>query len=250
VLCIGPHGRTQTNVFLVRSRDVAVLVDTGWAGDAFRILEAVRAALGPGLSPSAIVLTHVHPDHAGAAGALAIEWGCPVYAQRAEVPIAEGDLGEMSRVAGPLDRWLILPVLRAVGERRRAEIVARSGLAGVVQPLPDDGCVPGLDGWAWLAMPGHTPGRIALLRTADRVVLTGDALLTLKVNTLAGALGGRQGLSGPPWYTTWDAEAARASFRAIADLEPAVMGPGHGHPLSGPGTAARLQAIAASTRTR
>jgi hypothetical protein len=65
------------------------------------------------------------------------------------------------------------------------------------------------------------------------------------VNAAAGFLLGSQGLSAPPWYTTWDRDAARSSIRAIAVLEPAVLAGGHGHPLTGPGTAAAVSELAA-----
>jgi len=67
------------------------------------------------------------------------------------------------------------------------------------------------------------------------------------VNTATGVLLGRQGLSAPPWYTTWDREVARASIRAIADLEPSVLAGGHGHPLTGLGTASAVREFAAGT---
>ena len=54
---------------------------------------------------------------------------------------------------------------------------------------------------------------------------------------------GRQRVAGPPWYTTWDWPAATRSIRALAELEPRVLLPGHGRPLS-VGTAAALGALA------
>jgi hypothetical protein len=56
-----------------------------------------------------------------------------------------------------------------------------------------------------------------------------------------------QGLSGPPWYTTWDRQAATASISDIAGLEPRVLATGHGLPLAGPGTAAAVHAFAERT---
>jgi glyoxylase-like metal-dependent hydrolase (beta-lactamase superfamily II) len=247
VFLLGPWGRTQTNVYLVRAGAAWALVDAGWEGDAPRIEAAARTLLGPGAAPAAILLTHDHPDHAGAARALAGAWRCPVYLHPAEVPIAEGDFAEMERYAGPLDRWLILPAMRALGERRRAEILAQGSLAGLFRELEPGGAVPGLDGWEWLPTPGHTPGSVSFLRRADRVVLTGDALVTLRVNAAAGILRGRQGLSMPPWYTTWSPPLARAAIAAIAALEPSIVGGGHGRPLAGPDTAAAVRAFEAQT---
>jgi glyoxylase-like metal-dependent hydrolase (beta-lactamase superfamily II) len=243
VSCIGPWGRTQTNVYVVLAGRAAVLVDAGWAGDATRIEAAVRTVLGPERVPSAIVLTHVHPDHAGSARALAETWHCPILVHPAECPVATGDFAAMERDAGPLDRWVILPAMRAIGTRRRERVLAAGSLAGLIRELPPDGRVPALDGWRWLATPGHTRGHVALVRETDRVVLTGDALVTLRVNEAAGLLG-RQGLSGPPWYTTWDGPAATASIAAIAALEPSVVAGGHGRPLTGPETSATVGAFA------
>ena len=244
---LGPWGRTQTNAYLVRDESSWVLVDAGWENDGPRIRAAVLSLLGPGLAPLAILLTHVHPDHEGAARELAEAWGCPVFAHPAEIPIGTGDFAAMVRYAGPLDRWLILPLMRAVGRRRREAILAAGSLAGVIRPLPLDGAIPGVADWRWIATPGHTPGHVAYVRGRDRVVISGDALVTLAVNSWSGVLRQRQGLSGPPWYTTWDRDAARASIVVIADLEPSVLAGGHGLPLAGPGTAAAVQAFAART---
>jgi len=247
VYLLGPWGRTQTNAYLVRAGSSWTLVDAGWKGDGLRIQAAVRALLGPGADPSAILLTHVHPDHDGSAGELARAWGCPVFAHPAEVPFATGDFAAMGRYAGPLDRWLILPLMRVVGARRREAILAGSSLAGIVRPLPPAGAIPGMDGWEWIHTPGHTPGHVAYVRARDRVVISGDATLTLKVNAWSGLLRQEQGLSGPPWYTTWDQRAATDSIVAIADLEPSVLAGGHGLPMTGPGTAAAVRAFATRT---
>jgi glyoxylase-like metal-dependent hydrolase (beta-lactamase superfamily II) len=247
VYVLGPWGRTQTNAYLVRDASSWLLIDAGWASDGPRIREAVLSLLGPGPAPSAILLTHVHPDHEGAARELAEAWGCSVFAHPAELPIATGDFAAMRAYAGPLDRRLILPLMRAMGRRRREAILAAGSLVGIVRPLPPDGTVPGLADWRWIPTPGHTPGHVAYVRDRDRVVISGDALVTLAVNSWAGLLCRRQGLSGPPWYTTWDQEAARTSIAAIADLEPAVLAGGHGFPLAGPGTSAAVRAFAAPT---
>ena len=247
VFLLGPWGRTQTNVYLVRAGAAWVLVDAGWEGDAPRIEAAVRSLIGPDAAVTAILLTHDHPDHAGAARALAGTWNCPILLHPAEAPIADGDFAAMERYAGPLDRWLILPLMRALGEWRRTAVLAQGSLTGLFRELEPGGVVPGLDGWEWLSTPGHTPGSVSFVRRADRVVLTGDALVTLRVNDVAGFLLGRQGLSGPPWYTTWNPGLARGAITAIAALEPSVVGGGHGRPLSGPATAAAVQAFEAKT---
>ncbi len=241
---LGPWGRTQTNAYLVCDGSSLMLIDAGWANDAPRIRAAARSVLGPGLAPAAILLTHAHPDHAGSARELARTWGCPVFVHPTELPLATGDFAAMARYAGPLDRWLILPLMRAVGRRRRDAILEAGSLAGLVRPLGPGNAIPGLAGWEWIATPGHTPGHVAYFRARDRVLVSGDAILTLEVNSWPGLLRGRQGISAPPWYTTWDREAAAASIARIADLEPAALAAGHGLPLAGPGTAVAIQGFA------
>ena len=52
----------------------------------------------------------------------------------------------------------------------------------MVRELDPDGCPPGLPGWRCVPAPGHTPGSLAFFRPAGRVMLTGDAILTIDPN--------------------------------------------------------------------
>lgn len=244
VYCLGPHGRTQTNVYFVRAADRWVLIDAGWDSDRPRIEDAAARLMGRDAAPAAIVLTHDHPDHAGAARVLAERWSCRVFVHPDESAIARGSFPAMWRHAGPLDRYVILPAISALGRRRRDAMLERNSLAPVVDVLEPGGTTPHLPGWRWVHTPGHTPGHVSFFRDEDRVLISGDALVTLQVNALTGLVRGRQGLSAPPWYTTADHEAAAASVRTIAGLEPWVLASGHGQVLSGPDTAERVRRFA------
>lgn len=244
VFCPGPWGRTQTNVYFVRSGAGWVLVDAGWPRDAARIRRAAESVFGRAPA-AAILLTHEHPDHDGAAGQLARTWGCPVYMHPAELPIARGDFAAMTEYAMPLDRWVTLPLMRAMGRRRREQILARSDLTEVARPLQPGAEVPALPGWECVPTPGHTPGHVSLFRRADRVLIAGDALVTLRLNSVTGLVLQRPGLSGPPWYTTWNRAMSRDSVARVASLAPSVLAGGHGEPMAGPGTADAVRAFAA-----
>jgi glyoxylase-like metal-dependent hydrolase (beta-lactamase superfamily II) len=244
VHCLGPLGRTQTNVYFVRAGSSWALIDTAWSKDAPSIKEAAEGVFGAGVGPAAVLLTHSHPDHAGSALELAQEWECPVYVHPVELPLASGDFVAMQQYAGPLDTWVVLPLMRLAGRRRRGAIIARSSLGSVVRPFDPDGEIPALPGWLCIPTPGHTPGHVSFLRKADRVMITGDAVVTMEVNSLSGLVRPRPGLSGPPWYTTWNRAAAGESIVRLAALEPTVLAGGHGIPLTGPAVAGRLSALA------
>jgi glyoxylase-like metal-dependent hydrolase (beta-lactamase superfamily II) len=235
------RGAAASNVYLVGSGGTWTLVDAGWAGSAEAIRTAAESVFGRGARPAAILLTHIHPDHSGAAGKLARSWEVPVYVGAAELPMAAGRY--LPQYGMPLDRWLVVPVMRLLPARTRERIETANTITDVVRPLEPRGGVPGLPGWAWVPTPGHTPGHVAYLRPSDGVLIAGDAALTVDLNSVAGVLFGRQRVAGPPWYTTWDWSAAKRSVGALAELEPRVLLPGHGRPLT-VGTAAALRALA------
>jgi len=244
VYCLGPQGRTQTDVYFVRSGSSWALIDTGWAKDCPSIKRAAETVFGADTPPASILLTHFHPDHAGSALQLARIWDRPVYVHPDELPLANGDFAAITKYAGPLDHWIVLPLMRAMGRRRREAMLARSSLSDVSRPFEPGVGVPGLPGWERIPTPGHTPGHVSFFRASDGVLVTGDAVVTLRLNSLAGLLLGRQGLSGPPRYTSWSWRAAKESVAKLARLEPNVLAGGHGTHLTGPGTAGVVRAFA------
>ncbi len=66
--------------------DSWILVDTGLPMSDGKIQRAAEARYGEYTKRSAIILTHVHFDHAGAALALAEQWNVPSYVHRHELP--------------------------------------------------------------------------------------------------------------------------------------------------------------------
>jgi len=231
-------GFSRSNVYFVRSGASWVLIDAASAGYAPLIRRTADSLFGPNTRPASILLTHDHPDHAGSALELARLWRCSVWVHPDEMPLATvSDLSTVKEYANPLDRRLVIPLMRLMPRRRVESILSRSNLKGVVQALDPDAAIPGLSDWECIHTPGHTPGHVAFFRPGDRVLITGDALLTADLNSLRGCLlwalrKKAQRVSGPPWYSTWKKQAARDSMTALAGLEPCVLGPGHGTPLN------------------
>ena len=240
IVTIG-RGALSTNVYLIRSGSSWTLVDAGWFGCEKKIRAAAESVFGPGARPASMVLTHLHPDHSGGAARLAERWEQPAYVHPDELPLAAG---YRPAYAIPLDRWLV-PLIQRLPKETQAKIAAGADLTAVVQPFDPTAGIPGLPGWAAIHTPGHTPGHLSLYRSSDGVMITGDAVVTVDLNSLLGVLTSRQGVFGPPRYSTWDWAAAQRSIAALAAFEPRVLAAGHGR-FRIDQTAQALQALAAS----
>lgn len=215
-----------------------VLVDAGFRGSFEKIGEAAEARFGAGAPPEAIYLTHGHFDHAGSALALATYWDVPVYAHRREMPFLSGKerYPPFDPTAGGATAFFshFFPRKKInLGERLRE--------------MPRD--LPGLPGWEVVETPGHAPGHVSFFRPEDRVLLAGDAFVTVDMESpvaLAGdVLGiGKPALSRPPVHATVDWPAARRSLARLAELRPEIVACGHGDPMRGAGIAEQLATFA------
>jgi glyoxylase-like metal-dependent hydrolase (beta-lactamase superfamily II) len=243
-------GISRANVYFVRSGSSWVLIDAALANCGRLIRKTAESLFGTNTRPASILLTHDHPDHAGSALELARMWDCPVYVHPDELPlVAIEDLSTIKKYANPLDRWIVLPLLRAMPRRRVEVMLSNASIKEVVQAFVPSAAVPSLPDWECIPTPGHTPGHVAFFRISDRVLITGDAILTVNLNSFSGfVLWGlrlhKQRVSGPPWYSTWNWQAAKESVTVLARREPRVLAPGHGVPMSGDFVARELRAFA------
>jgi glyoxylase-like metal-dependent hydrolase (beta-lactamase superfamily II) len=227
------------NVFFIgRPGGKWILVDTGWPGRAAEILAAAEARFGAGSAPEAIILTHGHLDHVGNAAALADTWDVPIYAHHLEIPFLTGRSAYPP--ADPTVGGATAFLSRFLPARAR-------NLGGRLRELQTSK-VPGAPGWEWVLTPGHSPGHICLFRASDRILLTGDALVTLNMDSWSALLDPRPRLAGPPTPFTPDWDAACESLNQLAQLRPNVVGTGHGAPISDSNLPERLAAFARNFR--
>jgi glyoxylase-like metal-dependent hydrolase (beta-lactamase superfamily II) len=229
---------TDVNWVLVADGDEVTLVDTGEPRDLPRVLASLER-IGRTLSDvSAVVITHAHPDHIGAAERLRADRGIPVRLLDIEAPHARGQvIEEASKLQVLWAAWR--PQVLLWGLRILRAGATRAERLTEVKPF-DAGSGP-LDVPGHLVpvpTPGHTSGHCAFHLPGRGVLITGDALITAHP---AGRTGGPQ--LCPPMFNH-DEAAALASLQALAGLAADMVLPGHGPAYRGSPASAVQRALA------
>jgi len=187
--------RDGVNAFLVGD----VIVDAGLAGSAKKIIKELA-----GKAVGAHAVTHAHVDHVGGSRRLVDALELPMWApagDAADVASGEPTLAE-SRVKGLMAFAAGFDGVDVARELREGDEVAA--------------------GFVVVELPGHSPGQVGYWRAADRVLLTGDVFTNMHLLTTV------VGLHLPPALLTVDPARNRESARRVAELEPAIVGFGHG----------------------
>ena len=212
------------------------LIDAGIPGTAGTIKKAAAERFGDGARPAAIIQTHGHFDHVGGLEELAAEWDAPVYAHPLEMPYLSGQTAYLP--PDPTVGGGLMAAVSGLYPRGPVDVGAR------LHALPEDGSVPTMPGWTWLAVPGHTPGQVALWRKADRTLIAADAFITTAQESAYAVATQRPELHGPPMYFTPDWVSAKASVETLAALEPELVVTGHGPAMQGAEMQAALHTLA------
>jgi hydroxyacylglutathione hydrolase len=97
-------------------------------------------------------------------------------------------------------------------------------------------------GFRVVHFPGHAPGLIGLWRESDRVALVSDTVYLVDSARLKPLPQGEASVPHPAW--AWDHQQAKESVRKLAALDPAVVAPGHEHPLRAESLRATLERAA------
>lgn len=132
---IGP----QVDAYLITGADRALVVDA-----LMQERGLYRAVRGLTDLPLELVVTHGHPDHAGAAVQDFHDAGCTMYIPMAEKPVLESFKGAPLSWFQPLEEGMVFD------------------LGGVKLEV--------------LMLPGHTPGGAMLLDRENQLLYTGDAI--------------------------------------------------------------------------
>lgn len=190
--------RGSINAYLVED----VLIDARTKQSKGRILSEISDR-----PLSLLALTHVHPDHQGAAKAVCEARGVPLACHRNGVEVMEGRAPMMGEKAShPLNK-----LIAALWEGPPHPVTRR---------LEEGDEVAGFE---VLHAPGHAPSEVIYFRHSDRVAICGDVINTMNlITTLPGA--------NEPLLTPDPAENRR-SIRKLLELEPSLICAGHGPPM-------------------
>jgi len=222
-----PFEDGQVNVFLFPDGREADLLDCGM--NSVESVETVHAALKH-LGASRLrrlVVTHIHPDHYGAAGAFAGEGLADLYIHRLEVPLVHPRYVELEHLVMQVRTYLLVNGVPA-GE---AEILSNSqrALSQVVKTAEPSVQLEGAESipigrrtmrveWT----PGHSPGHICLHSADDGLLFAGDQLLP----DLSPNIGLHPQSTPDPLHEYLD------GLKRLAGLRPKLVLPAHGRPFT------------------
>lgn len=185
------------NVYLAED----VLIDAGRTWDRRRIFAELE-----GREISMLALTHVHPDHQGAAKAVCEARGVALACHADDVDAMEGR--------------------RPVQEAAQSHPANRIAAALWQGPPHEVGRVlqegDEVAGFRVVHTPGHSRGHVVFFRESDRVAICGDVIRNMSYATAL------PGIKEPPDFFTYDPEENRRSIRKLAELNPSLILPGHG----------------------
>jgi hydrophobic/amphiphilic exporter-1 (mainly G- bacteria), HAE1 family len=227
---LGAQASTIYPVLLWDKKDGATLIDTGVPGSDAAIGEHL-ARLGLGWKDiRRIIITHQDIDHIGGANAAVKASNAEVLAHGDDIPYIQGD-----RRLLKMDPARLEERLRELPDEQRErvrQLFTNPPKVHVNRALVDGEKLPYGGGMVVIHTPGHTPGHISLFLTADRLLISGDALRA--ENGV---------LQGPSPTATPDLALATASLRKLLDYPIDRVLCYHGG-LTRPGALARLRELA------
>ncbi|MEY2928097.1 MAG: hypothetical protein RL367_2574 [Pseudomonadota bacterium] len=212
------------NIYILKTDDGLVVLDTGFPGRSEKILKSVRDMGHAPADVRHIILTHCHPDHIGSAAALKRETGAIVWAHPLDAPRMEAGLTMRE------------PMCPSPGLRNRIMAKLLAGKITTVEPvkvdrLIEDGDTPSFaPDMTAIHIPGHCHGQLAFLwGRHGGVLFPADACINRRGLKLAVA--------------TEDPQLALASLAKLAALEFDTVCVMHGKPIMRGGSAQFRQTI-------
>ena len=220
-----------SNWIVVRDGSGFMLIDSGYPADCPLVLESIRHL---GLQPAnarAVLITHGHVDHTGAAAHFSGTYGTPILCAPEELAHVQGKekhqvtFGQvLVRAWRPrVFRWM-LHVIKAGAFTAKPATRAQAWDVATLRSLPGRPEA--------ILVPGHTPGNAAILLPAAGAIAVGDSFAASHPLSLK---------TGPQMLHHMyhsDPDAALESTRRLDGVQASAVLPGHGPALRMPLTEA------------
>ena len=207
------HGKGgHVHAFLLETGEELTLVDTLFENDARLVLQALDRL---GRKPSdlkRIAITHGHRSHLGGLAALKRETGATVYAHEWEADVVAGERRAQAVSILPRQSLKLLPFQLGLWLD-----LPRHASCPVDELLDEGDAVGPLQ---VLHVPGHSPGHLGFWWPERRFLIAGDGIATWP-SLCAG-------------WRVFNLNHAqhRVSLARLAALDAAVVGVGHGEPIT------------------
>jgi glyoxylase-like metal-dependent hydrolase (beta-lactamase superfamily II) len=219
-------GQDLINSFaLVQDDGSVTLVDCGLKRAPARIVAGLAVIGKHPADVTRILLTHVHPDHAGGAAEMSRRTNAPV-----QVHPGDHEWAVSGRITGANDR-----------STRLGRLFARTGDARI-EPfspgpaLADGDVLPVSGGLRVVHTPGHSPGHVSLLLEDSGTLITGDAIFNF---------GFQRGARISPSFLCSDFAMTKQTAHRLGDLDYSLAAFTHG-PEIRDGARERIRSILAS----
>lgn len=189
------------SMFLYVSATELLLLDSGCSCDVASLLSFL-AKNWPKRELTGVLVSHMHPDHAGGAHLWDRRYRRPIYCHRKALDWYSGVKGFFLQQR---DTWLAGYVARRMGKNKENLSYPRS--LDPVTTLEDGEQIPGHSSWFAIHTPGHTDHDLCFWHKALKSLYVGDLFVVIN------------GQWRPPIPVT-DREAYLSSLEKVRSLNP------------------------------
>ena len=207
------HGKGgHVHAFLIDDGGELSLVDTLFESDARLVLDAIRKLGRSTEDLKRIAITHGHRSHLGGMAALRRASGARLYAHEWEADIVSGQRRAQAVSILPQQSLKLIPFQLGLWLNKPKH-----------DPVPVDELLGEGDAFGPLQVlhaPGHSPGHLAFWWPERRFLIAGDGVATWPELC-------------PGWHAfNLNKPQHAVTLKRLAALEPAIVGVGHGDPIT------------------
>ncbi|MEA2043356.1 MAG: MBL fold metallo-hydrolase [Bacteroidota bacterium] len=199
------------NIYFAEYPDKLLMLDGGSRPDVSLIEDFFSNELKRPISDlKLIVVTHMHPDHGGAAPLLRKKYNIPIAAHATADGWHKGVKGYLTnKVATLLSHFVAKKTHRPFRKMRFARFLKAN------VHLNEQDQLPGFPDWTVISTPGHTDHDISLWHAQSQTIYIGDLFIQVKRNCQL------------PFPITYP-ELIKESIRKIANINPSKILSAHG----------------------